>query len=63
MIVGNRVNDYGQIYPPDGYMDEMGPNARVFRTYNDESDRSDYERVEIWKNLLNTLLIFVSQNR
>jgi hypothetical protein len=41
-------------------MEEMGENARVWRVYNDEADRTDMEMVDGWKGTLDTLLIFVS---
>jgi hypothetical protein len=56
----NNPGDYTQIYPEDEYMEEMSDNARVWRVYNDEADRTDMEMVDGWKGTLDTLLIFVS---
>ena len=56
----NFARDYTQEYPEDEYGQEMGKDARVWRVYNDETDRSDAEMVNGWKGTLDTLLIFVS---
>ena len=40
-------------------MKELDPEARVWRVYNDESERIDGEMVEGWKSTLDTLFIFV----
>jgi hypothetical protein len=56
----NNPGDYTRIYLEDEYLEEMSDNARVWRVYNDEADRTDMERVDGWKGTLDTLLIFVS---
>ena len=55
-----NLGDYNRIYPEDEYGEEMSDNARVWRVYNDESDRIDAEMVAGWKGTLDTLLIYVS---
>jgi hypothetical protein len=40
-------------------MEELTENARVWRVYNDEADRSDAEMVAGWTSTLDTLFIFV----
>ena len=60
LLQGSRLNDYNNLYPEDQYMEEMNDNARVWRVYLDEADRTDAELVDIWKATLDTLLIFVS---
>ena len=61
MSVRNR--NYEAEYPEDEYTQEMGENARVWRVYNDEADRIDAEAVDRWRNTLDTLLIFVSEEQ
>lgn len=38
----------------------MGPQARVWKTYLDEAEAYDLERVEGWKDTVDVLLVFVS---
>jgi hypothetical protein len=38
----------------------MGPNARFFRVYLDESAKYNMEMVDSWRDDLDLLLVFVS---
>ena len=37
----------------------MGPNARVWRVYQDEADMYDTEMIEGWQGTTDVLLVFV----
>jgi hypothetical protein len=54
------VWDYEQVYDPDEPRKTMSDDARVWRVYNDESERQDADLVEGWRSTLDTQLIFVS---
>ena len=41
-------------------MEEMGPSARVWHVYNDESEAIDAELVDGWRATTDVLLVFVS---
>lgn len=53
------MDDYELKYAEDEYGQEAGPNARVWKTYLDESEIYDLEKVESWKDTIDILLIFV----
>ncbi|KAK0440909.1 uncharacterized protein EV420DRAFT_1216760, partial [Desarmillaria tabescens] len=50
--------DYEQKYSEDVRGEEMGPFARIWRTYLDECAIFDAEMVEDWRDGLDVLLIF-----
>ncbi|KAK0214866.1 hypothetical protein IW262DRAFT_1278414, partial [Armillaria fumosa] len=50
--------DYEQKFPEDKRHDELGPMARVWRTYLEESTQFDLEMVEGWRDGLDVLLVF-----
>ncbi|PBK97129.1 hypothetical protein ARMGADRAFT_1077230 [Armillaria gallica] len=55
---GNDPFNYEQKYPEDAYGEEMGPNARVFRTYVDERAIHDANMVEESRDGVDVLLVF-----
>ena len=61
-VQGKNVWDYEQIYDPDEPHKAMSDDARVWRVYNDESERQDADLVEGWRSTLDTQLIFVSHH-
>jgi hypothetical protein len=58
-----NADDYEQKYPEDAFGEEMGPNARFYRVYLDESTKYNAEMVESWRDDLDLLLVFVSDRR
>lgn len=55
--------DFKQKYPPDAVGEEMAPNARFWRTYNDEAAVSDAEVMEQYRDTIDILLVFVRPMR
>ncbi|PBK78431.1 hypothetical protein ARMSODRAFT_947339 [Armillaria solidipes] len=55
---GNDPFNYEEKYPEDAYCEEMGPNARVFRTYIDERAIHDTSMVEEARDGVDVLLVF-----
>ncbi|PBK95500.1 hypothetical protein ARMGADRAFT_926110, partial [Armillaria gallica] len=55
---GNDPYDYEQKFPEDKRHEEMGPTARVWRTYLEECAPFDIEMVEGWRDGLDVLLVF-----
>ncbi|THU96076.1 hypothetical protein K435DRAFT_894086 [Dendrothele bispora CBS 962.96] len=51
--------DYTQIFEEDEPYTEMGPSARVWKVYNQEIIRIDSDRIEDWRDGLDSLLVFV----
>jgi len=47
-------------YPADGYGTEMGPEARVWRTYLEESEIADKDYISDNNGTLDGILVFVS---
>ncbi len=58
--LGSDPFDYEQKFPEDKQQEEMGPTARVWRTYLEECAPFDIEMVEGWRDGLDVLLVFVS---
>ncbi|KAK0231497.1 hypothetical protein IW262DRAFT_1261564, partial [Armillaria fumosa] len=56
--LGNDPFDYEQKFPEDKQDEELGPAARVWRTYIEECAASDGEMVEGWRDGLDVLLVF-----
>ncbi|KAK0457179.1 uncharacterized protein EV420DRAFT_1215411, partial [Desarmillaria tabescens] len=50
--------DYEQKFPEDKRYEELGPIARVWRTYLEECARFDTEMAEGWRDGLDVLLVF-----
>ncbi|PBK99434.1 hypothetical protein ARMGADRAFT_1043656 [Armillaria gallica] len=50
--------DYEQKFPEDKRYEELGPMARVWRTYLEECGPFDLEMVEGWRDALDVLLVF-----
>ncbi|KAK0490359.1 hypothetical protein IW261DRAFT_1308438, partial [Armillaria novae-zelandiae] len=50
--------DYEQKFPEDKQYEELGPTARVWRTYLEQCAASDGEMVEGWRDGLDVLLVF-----
>ncbi|KAK0483897.1 hypothetical protein IW261DRAFT_1291276, partial [Armillaria novae-zelandiae] len=50
--------NYEEKYPEDAYCEELGPNARVFRTYVDQRAIHDTNMVEEAKDGVDMLLVF-----
>ncbi len=59
-ITGNDPFDYEQRFPEDKRYEELGPLARVWRTYLEECGVFDVEMLEGWRDGLDVLLVFVS---
>ncbi|KAK0202474.1 hypothetical protein DFS33DRAFT_1384827 [Desarmillaria ectypa] len=55
---GSDPFDYEQKLPEDKRHEEMGPMARVWRTYLKECTAFDLEMVEGWRDGLDVLLVF-----
>ncbi|KAK0432581.1 hypothetical protein EV421DRAFT_1742219 [Armillaria borealis] len=55
---GNDVYNYEEKYPEDATYKETTPNARVWRTYKDESRIHDANIVEQSQDNVNVLLVF-----
>ncbi|PBK80948.1 hypothetical protein ARMGADRAFT_948884, partial [Armillaria gallica] len=55
---GNDSFDYEQRFPEDKRNEELGPFARVWRTYLEECIRFDAEMAEGWRDGLDVLLVF-----
>ncbi|KAK0457159.1 uncharacterized protein EV420DRAFT_1271889, partial [Desarmillaria tabescens] len=55
---GNDPFDYEQKLPEDKQYEELGPAARVWRTFLEECAAFDRELVEGWKDSLDVLLVF-----
>ncbi|KAK0240667.1 hypothetical protein EDD85DRAFT_900944, partial [Armillaria nabsnona] len=58
IVKGNDPYDYEQKFPEDKRHEEMGPTARVWRTYLEECAPFDIEMVEGWRDGLDVLLVF-----
>ncbi|THU83436.1 hypothetical protein K435DRAFT_587117, partial [Dendrothele bispora CBS 962.96] len=52
--------DYIQMYEEDEPYKERGPNARVWKVYNHEVTKIDSDRVEDWRDGLDSLLVFAA---
>ena len=59
MFLGGDKYDYENIYADDPFYEELAPNARVWKVYNDEMDKLDSDRVEDWRDGLDALLVLV----
>ncbi|KAF9031979.1 hypothetical protein BDZ89DRAFT_602250 [Hymenopellis radicata] len=55
---GNDVFDYEQKFAEDDPFKEMGPMARVWKTFLEEYAKFDSDRVEDWRDALDVLLVF-----
>ncbi|KAK0496567.1 hypothetical protein EDD18DRAFT_1462993 [Armillaria luteobubalina] len=60
IVKGNDPFNYEEKFPEDKEHEELGPTARVWRTYLEECAAYDIERVEGWRDALDVLLVFVS---
>ncbi|KAK0455559.1 uncharacterized protein EV420DRAFT_577435 [Desarmillaria tabescens] len=58
IVRGNDPFDYEQKFPEDKQHEELGPTARVWRTYLEECLPFDSEMVEGWRDGLDVLLVF-----
>lgn len=58
---GNDRYDYEEKYPEDATYEETAPNARVWRTYEDESKSHDANIVEESRDNVDVLLVFVRE--
>ncbi|KAK0216237.1 hypothetical protein IW262DRAFT_1299477 [Armillaria fumosa] len=57
-VRGNDSFDYEQRFPEDERYKELGPLARVWRTYLEECGAFDIELLEGWRDGLDVLLVF-----
>ncbi|SJL16758.1 uncharacterized protein ARMOST_20287 [Armillaria ostoyae] len=57
-VGGNDPFDYEQRFPEDKRYEELGPLARVWRTYLEECGAFDIEMLEGWRDGLDVLLVF-----
>ncbi|PBK78401.1 hypothetical protein ARMSODRAFT_39751 [Armillaria solidipes] len=57
----NDPFNYEEKYPEDAYCEEMGQNARVFRTYLDERRIYDANMVEEARDGVDVILVFVGR--
>ncbi|SJL04929.1 uncharacterized protein ARMOST_08300 [Armillaria ostoyae] len=55
---GNDAYNYEEKYPEDAVYEEASPNARVWRTYEDESRIHDANMVEESRDNVDVLLVF-----
>lgn len=53
------IEDYEQIFPEDPYGEEAGPNARVFKVYNEEAAAYDADMIGQSSDSSDVLLVFV----
>ncbi len=51
--------DYEQKFVEDNLFKEMGPMARVWKTFLEEYTKFDSNRIEDWQDVLDVLLVFV----
>ncbi|KAK0457161.1 uncharacterized protein EV420DRAFT_542980 [Desarmillaria tabescens] len=58
LVKGSDPFDYEQKFPEDKRYEELGPAARVWRTYLEECAGFDIEMVEGWRDGLDVLLVF-----
>ncbi|SJL04172.1 uncharacterized protein ARMOST_07532 [Armillaria ostoyae] len=58
VVKGTDPFDYEQKFPEDKRHEELGPMARVWRTYLEECTQFDLEMVEGWRDGLDVLLVF-----
>ncbi|PBK99425.1 hypothetical protein ARMGADRAFT_1125161, partial [Armillaria gallica] len=58
IVRGSNPFDYEQKFPEDKRYEELGPMARVWRTYLEECGPFDLEMVEGWRDALDVLLVF-----
>ncbi len=58
--IGNDAYNYEEKYPEDARNEETTSNARVWRTYEDESRIHDANMVEESRDSVDVLLVFVS---
>ncbi len=58
--IGNDAYNYEEKYPEDARYEETTSNARVWRTYEDESRIHDANMVEESRDSVDVLLVFVS---
>lgn len=56
------MHDYEQKYEADNPGQEMASDARFYKTYNDECEIVDMEKMEAWRDVLDVLLVFVRLN-
>ncbi|THU83630.1 hypothetical protein K435DRAFT_784121 [Dendrothele bispora CBS 962.96] len=54
--------DYTEMFEEDEPYTEMGPSARVWKVYNQEIIRIDSDRIEDWRDGLDSLLVFVRKS-
>ncbi|KAH8832045.1 hypothetical protein DL96DRAFT_1460212, partial [Flagelloscypha sp. PMI_526] len=59
-IVGGKTYNYEEKYPEDTPGEELGPDARVFKVYNDEAEKYDADMVRGFRDSLDGLLVFAS---
>lgn len=59
-IAAERNYNYEEKYPPDPPGEEMGPNARFWHVYLDEAEIFDQDLLRTNRDLLDSLLVFVS---
>ncbi len=58
--IGNDAYNYEDKYPEDAPYEEASPNARVWKTYEDERRIHDANMVEESRDNVDVLLVFVS---
>jgi hypothetical protein len=57
---GEKVSDWDKKYPPDKFGEEFSENARLWKVYKDEAEKSDGDKLALWNQTLDVLLLFVS---
>ncbi|KAH8802381.1 hypothetical protein DL96DRAFT_1563440 [Flagelloscypha sp. PMI_526] len=57
---GGKTYNYEEKYPEDAPGEELGPDARVFKVYNDEAEKYDADMVRGFRDSLDGLLVFAS---
>ncbi|PBK99373.1 hypothetical protein ARMGADRAFT_1161051 [Armillaria gallica] len=58
VVKGSDPFDYEQKFPEDKRYEELGPMARVWRTFLEECGPFDLEMAEGWRDALDVLLVF-----
>ncbi|KAE9404523.1 hypothetical protein BT96DRAFT_973156 [Gymnopus androsaceus JB14] len=56
---GNHAYDYKEKYPEDEWGAEMHAESRFYKTYLDEKDVFDNDRITAWRDALDVLLIII----
>ncbi|KAH8832048.1 hypothetical protein DL96DRAFT_1459452, partial [Flagelloscypha sp. PMI_526] len=59
-FIGGKTYNYEEKYAEDAPGDELGPDARAFKVYNDEAEKYDADMIRGFRDSLDGLLVFAS---